>query len=183
MSPKRASESILSASHCLRKTQIHSHDLPKELSVSHTITDQCLIAFPLDRQASAGEIPANRSHPGLSAGQRGGAWAADGGGGDDHCSWKTTAGCLTASYQQVGEQIQSVLFSTGESLLNHLFGLIIVLFPSRLDSAENQVDETIFLIESYVNSTTTTSWEHFNIRLKISLVTFCVWMLSSMAVL
>lgn len=36
--------------------------------------------------------------------------------------------------------------------------LTVVLFASRLDSAENQVDETIFLLESYVTSTVT-SWD------------------------
>lgn len=37
--------------------------------------------------------------------------------------------------------------SAGVSILTFVF------FPSRLDSGENQVDETIFLLESYVNST------------------------------
>lgn len=58
-----------------------------------------LIGFIFGQQASAGEIPANRGHPGVPAGQRGRAWTADGGGGDDHSSWKATAGVLTASYQ------------------------------------------------------------------------------------
>lgn len=53
----------------------------------------------LVQQASAGEIPANRSHPGISAGQRGRARTANWGWRDDHSSWKAAAGVFTAPYQ------------------------------------------------------------------------------------
>lgn len=117
------------------------------------VTDQWLIVFLLDRQASTGEIPANRGHSGISAGQRGRAWAADRGRGDDYCSWKATAGGLTTSYQQVGAQNKTKITFLCRFIC--LPSSLIVLSPSRLDSAENQVDETIFLLESYVKSTTT----------------------------
>lgn len=59
--------------------------------------------------------------------------------------------------------------------------LTIILFPCRLDSAENQVDETIFLLESYINSTVT-SWDLLQLTHRSFAFTFHVWMLSSMAV-
>lgn len=124
-----------------------------------------------DWQASAWEIPTNRGNPGISAGQRSRARTADRGWGDDHCSWKATAGVFTASHQQVSRQNkpanpistgdESDTWSSGVPILTaSLCSCFFLLFPSRLDSAENQVDETIFLLESYVNSTaTSTSWE------------------------
>ena len=132
--------------------------------LTHRVTDQSLIGFLLNWQTSAGEIPANRGHSGISAGQWRRAWAADRGRGDDNCSWKATAGCLTASYQQVRsvQDKTAIPFTTGDIIESPLWSVgvaihTIVLFPSRLDSAENQVDETIFLLESYINSTASTS--------------------------
>jgi len=162
--------------HHAQKIKIISHDgLCRSAWLTLCVKDQCLISVLLDWQASAGEIPANRGHSGISAGQWGRAWAADGGRGDDHCYWKATAGGLTASYQQVSAQNKSTTpFCYGDN--SHYRSL-----PFRLDSAENQVDESIFLIESYVTSTASTSWGHYNLNivlLKVFSITFCEWMVS-----
>lgn len=154
MKPKRASEFVKTEPEIVPSDQ-------------HCAADQWFIV--LNRQAPSGEIPANRSHPCISAGQRSRTWAADWGGGDDHCSRKTTAGVLTGSCQQVGTQnklqILVLHFSWSVAFTIHT----VVLLPSRLDSAENQVDDTIFILESYISSSMS-SWES-----ELFLMCECCW--------
>uniref|UniRef100_A0A8C4GQG4 DNA-directed RNA polymerase III subunit RPC3 n=1 Tax=Dicentrarchus labrax TaxID=13489 RepID=A0A8C4GQG4_DICLA len=74
--------------------------------------------------------------------------------------YKTVANLIERRLFESKESKNKRTFSTGDIIESSFWSvgvtiLTIVLFPCRLDSAENQVDETIFLLESYVNSTAT----------------------------